>query len=371
MSLSLEIGALMDDIDLPSLQSELRGITDCVEDSQYDHWSKIPALIAAAAAQKTIKRPDQQKNYMDYESSHRLIRHHMKVRQTMFGNFNLFRGELPIDKTRLTGKRITTVSFKGGTSKIVTDDDYRTLPKPCEGTKDWTGKTEFEMTPLASDGTSMAAPKVDSSYKRRLRRKLKPGPAQQIATQQAQPATLKAPHPPPASLPTKSVAKPPPPKTLSGDSKSQGAVTKMVIEETERSILNRIRSIKEFNHSTKDELARLFYTPDPLTGQERTTDYWLQLPMYWIRMIHTKRTNLVHPDDEPSPIESTNPSAFGDMLLADRHTYIIESHNFQSPTELRLVTIGVMSVLLMALNKGEKFIRPGKDSHFWIDSYGT
>ena len=38
--------------------------------------------------------------------------------------------------------------------------------------------------------------------------------------------------------------------------------SKMVIEETERFILNRIRSIKKFNHSTKDELARLFYTPD-------------------------------------------------------------------------------------------------------------
>ena len=114
----LEI-ALMDDIDLSSLQSELRGITDCVEDSQYDHLSTISALIAAA--QQTIK-PDQQKKRMDYwgviESSHRLIRHHVKVRQTMFGNFNLLRGELPVDK--LTGKRITTMSFKDGTSKIVT-----------------------------------------------------------------------------------------------------------------------------------------------------------------------------------------------------------------------------------------------------------
>ena len=87
--------------------------------------------------------------------------------------------------------------------------------------------------------------------------------------------------------------------------------SKMVIEETERSILNRIRSIKEFNHSMKDELVRLFYTPEPLAGQQRTTDYWLQLPMCWIRTVHTKRTNLVRPDDEPSPIESTNPSAFG------------------------------------------------------------
>ena len=42
-------------------------------------------------------------------------------------------------------------------------------------------------------------------------------------------------------------------------------------------------------------------------------------------MVHTKRTNLVHPDDEPSPIASPDPSAFGDLLLADRHTYLVES----------------------------------------------
>ena len=43
-------------------------------------------------------------------------------------------------------------------------------------------------------------------------------------------------------------------------------------------------------------------------------------------MVHSKRTNLVHPDDdEPSPNASSDPSAFGDLLLADRHTYIIES----------------------------------------------
>ena len=42
-------------------------------------------------------------------------------------------------------------------------------------------------------------------------------------------------------------------------------------------------------------------------------------------MVHTKRTNLVHPDDEPSPIASSDPSVFGDRLLAERHTYIIES----------------------------------------------
>ena len=49
----------MDSIDLSSLQSELRGITACAKNSQYDHLSEISALIAAA--QEAIKCPAQQK----------------------------------------------------------------------------------------------------------------------------------------------------------------------------------------------------------------------------------------------------------------------------------------------------------------------
>ena len=74
----VEICALMEDIDIATLQSELRGITDCVEDSQYDHLSKISSLIAAA---QRSKRPDQQQKNMDYweviESSNLLVRHHV------------------------------------------------------------------------------------------------------------------------------------------------------------------------------------------------------------------------------------------------------------------------------------------------------
>ena len=104
----LEIGALLDDLDISSLQSDLRGITDCVEHSQYDHLPKIAPLIAAA--QKAIKRPDhdQQKKHMDYweviDNSNTLVRHHAKLRQTTFGNFNLLGGELPVGKERLTGR---------------------------------------------------------------------------------------------------------------------------------------------------------------------------------------------------------------------------------------------------------------------------
>ena len=58
----IEINALMQDVDLSSLHSELRGITDAVEDLQYDHLSKISSLISAAQGiVKTTKRsrPDQ------------------------------------------------------------------------------------------------------------------------------------------------------------------------------------------------------------------------------------------------------------------------------------------------------------------------
>ena len=289
----VEICALMEDIDIATLQSELRGITDCVEDSQYDHLSKISSLIAAA---QRSKRPDQQQKNMDYweviESSKLLVRHHVKLRHSMFA-LNRVHSTLPVDRSRLTGKRVTTMHFSDGTSQIVTDADFTTLKDPTSLTKDWRGKTEFSLTPLQA---TIAAPKSSGSFKTRFRKKTRPEhiePEQRIE-------------------PSVSV-------------KSRGTESKMVIEDTERSILNRIRSIKDFSHAMKDELVRLFYTPDPLTGQERTTDYWIQLPCYWIRMIHSKRTNLVHPDDEPSPIASSDPTAFGDTLMADRHTCIIES----------------------------------------------
>ena len=147
-----------------------------------------------------------------------------------------------------------------------------------------------------------------------------------------------------------------------------------MVEETEKSILIRIRSTGEFNHSMKDDLARLFHTPDPMTGLERTTDYWLQLPEYWIRMVHTKRTYLVHPDDEPSPIASSNPSAFGICcLLIGIFTSL--SHSFLIPMELRLLIIGVIFSLQMALNKvlmkipEERFLSSLERIHcVWISS---
>ena len=166
---------------------------------------------------------------------------------------NRVHSALPVDQSRLTGKRVTTMHFADGTFQIVTDADFTTLKGPTSLTKDWRGKTEFSLTPLQA---TIAAPKSSGSFKTRVRRKTRPEhiePKEQIE-------------------PSVSV-------------KSRGTESKMVIEDTERSILSRIRSIKDFSHSMKDELVRLFYTPDPdRTGRRGLP--WIQLPCYWIRMIH-------------------------------------------------------------------------------------
>ena len=102
--------------------------------------------------------------------------------------------------------------------------------------------------------------------------------------------------------------------------------------DSENTILSRLRSVQVFDNKMKEDLLRLFHshTPDPLTGMERTTDYWVQLLSFWIRMIHQKRTDLVHPDDEPSPIDAKRDNEFGDSLMADRYTYIVESQFLES-----------------------------------------
>ena len=91
----------------------------------------------------------------------------------------------------------------------------------------------------------------------------------------------------------------------------------------------RLRSCREFNRDFKDLIVRLFYTEDPQTGQTRTTDHWVQTPAYWIRMIHQERDDLIHPDMCPSPLSSADKLAFGDTLIANRYTCILESSDPQ------------------------------------------
>ena len=101
--------------------------------------------------------------------------------------------------------------------------------------------------------------------------------------------------------------------------------------EGEDSVLSRLRSLRISDQDMTDELVRLFHTPDPLTGNERTSDYWVQLPGYWIRMIHTSRTDIASPDFTPSPIQGDP----GDFLMSDRYTYIMWSQfEDQTGTEI-------------------------------------
>ena len=282
----LEINCLMDELDLSSLDYELRGAQDS-EDCQYDHLSKIFSLIAAAK--------DKKKN-QDYwelsESLGTLTRHHVKKRNSLF-DFNVIRSDPPIEVERLTGKRETFKKYSDGSTAKIVDEDFRSLPtRSSMDEKDWTGKTTFYFNP-----TRIKNP-------RRFKEK---GPLQSSKDE---------------VLPEQSIAKPSP-----GDSPPAKAPLNVRIaqsrgtEESENQILSRLRSSRSFDHSMRDDLVRLFHTPDTLTGQERTTDYWVQLPGYWIRMVHRARTDTVHPDIEPSPIQGP----LGDCLMANRYTYFVWS----------------------------------------------
>ena len=57
----IEINALTQDVDLSSLHSELRGISDDVEDLQYDHLSKISSAfqLRMTLGRTRKSRPDQ------------------------------------------------------------------------------------------------------------------------------------------------------------------------------------------------------------------------------------------------------------------------------------------------------------------------
>ena len=282
----LEINCLMDELDLSSLDYELRGAQDS-EDCQYDHLSKIFALIAAAK--------DKKKN-QDYwelsESLGTLTRHHVKKRNSLF-DFNVIRSDPPMEVERLTGRRETFKKYSDGSTAKIVDEDFRSLPtRSSMDAKDWTGKTTFYFNP-----TRIKNP-------RRFKEK---GPLQSSKDE---------------VLPEQSIAKP-----SSSDSPPAKAPLTVRIaqsrgtEESEGQILSRLRSSRSFDHSMRDDLVRLFHTPDTLTGQERTTDYWVQLPGYWIRMVHRARTDTVHPDIEPSPIQGP----LGDCLMANRYTYFVWS----------------------------------------------
>ena len=209
----------------------------------------------------------------------------MKKRNCLF-DFSSMRSPPPLDVDRLTGKRETFKKYSDGSTSRSVDADFRQVPtRSGMDPKDWTGATTFYVPPRLRP-------------KRKMKEK---GPLTEAK---------EVPIPPkPADKPSIS----PPPAHSNRIVQSRGT------KDSEDQILSRLRSAHSFDHSMRDDLARLFHTPDTLTGKERTTDYWAQLPGYWIKMVHSKRTDTVHPDIEPSPIQGS----LGDCLMANRYTYFV------------------------------------------------
>ena len=126
----LEICSLRQEIDLTSLDSELRGISD-VQNCQYDHLSKIADLIAASSG-----HPD---FWKVHEIAGRLVRHHIRKR-TVFFDFSNVRGKAPVDVSLSTGKRETFKQYSEGFSKKIVDEDFKKHPARFRiDPKEWIG----------------------------------------------------------------------------------------------------------------------------------------------------------------------------------------------------------------------------------------
>ena len=114
----LEICRVMQEIDLTSLDSELRGISD-VQDCQYDHLSKIADLIAAASGHQDF--------WKVREKDGRLVRHHIR-KPTVFFDFSNVRGMTPINVSTLTGKRGTFKQYSAGSRRRLLMRISRSIP---------------------------------------------------------------------------------------------------------------------------------------------------------------------------------------------------------------------------------------------------
>ena len=81
----------------------------------------------------------------------------------------------------------------------------------------------------------------------------------------------------------------------------------------------------------KELISRLLNTVDPQTGHSRTMDCWVQTPNHWIRMIHSERDDLADPENLPSPLSSSDPHSFANILVSNR------SRTFLNRVILRLM----------------------------------
>ena len=116
--IELEICTLMQEIDVTSLDPELRGISD-VQDCQHDHLSKTADLIAASSGHQDF--------WKVHEKDGRLVRHHIRKR-TVFWDFSNVKGKARIHVSTLTGKRETFKRHSDGSNKKIVDEDFEKHP---------------------------------------------------------------------------------------------------------------------------------------------------------------------------------------------------------------------------------------------------
>ncbi len=267
--------------------------------------------------------------------------------------FRYLRGELPVDANRLTGHRQTERFFTDGTSDVIVDEDFRAVdddrvdPHTKLDIAPWRGRTTFKLKPLTGQAlvkAKKAAEKFQASPATTLQKdrfRLSQAKSFAKAKAKAVPKAKTVPKPALSDVPSSSQAPPAQPIVSNPGVSSRGTEVQIeppqtidrkhmvTTKEGEKVIMNQLRSIREFNRSMKDLIVRLFYTVDSQTGQTRTTDHWVQTPTHWIRMVHQERDDLIHPDKCPSPLSSSDALAFGDTLMANRHTCVLESSDPQ------------------------------------------
>ena len=227
--------------------------------------------------------------------------------------------DLPVPLSRFTGERVTTKLYGSGVSPVeVRDaDSLKLADKTAQDTVRWKGKCVFKLRykpELRHQGKqSPRLPEGKTKF-------FGGGKTDRIPPRTGVTTAPNAPGPAVTAFsrpPTPSATVPPRPPR-SRPVSSRGGETAEA-----DACLSRLRSLVYHGPEMQAELVRLFNSPDPLTGQSRTSDYWLKLPRYWIRMLHTPRSCAFHPEDCATALDVERVST--DQLWADRYTYFTTS----------------------------------------------